>query len=35
MSSKEELIQQLNNISDLVIVEVLDFLQFLKAKIAN
>ena len=31
-SPKEELIQQLDRTSDSIIVEVLDFLQFLKAK---
>jgi hypothetical protein len=32
MTLKELLIQQLDNVSDPLIVEVLDFLQFLKAK---
>ena len=31
-SPKEELIQQLDRTSDSIIIEVLDFLQFLKAK---
>lgn len=32
MTPKDQLIQELNNVSDPLIVEVLDFLHFLKAK---
>ncbi|MEL7083675.1 MAG: DUF2281 domain-containing protein [Cyanobacteria bacterium P01_A01_bin.3] len=32
MTLKEQLIQELDNVSDPLLVEVLDFLQFLKAK---
>ena len=32
MDTKEQLIQELDNVSEPVLMEVLDFLQFLKAK---